>query len=127
MFSLLESLDKIEGLDVKRAYPGHGNPFSDMSTALEKARKRLRGFLENPKRVGNDLIRKIIVYTLMMKRGMEEETFFSYLMSTPWFVETVDFYFDGNYKKKYDDAMESFFKRGIAKRKDGRIFTTVKP
>lgn len=127
VFSLLESLDKIESLDVQRVYPGHGNPFSDVNTALEKARKRLRGFLENPKRVGNDLIRKIIVYTLMMKRGMEEETFFSYLMSTPWFVETVDLYFDGNYQKKYSDAMESFFKRGIAKRKNGRIFTTVKP
>ncbi len=127
VFSLMESLDKIENLDVKKVYPGHGNPFSDVNSALERTRKRLRSFLENPKRMGNDLIKKIIIYTLMMKRGTDEETFFNYLMTTPWFVETVDLYFDGGYEKKYQDAMQSFLKRGIVKRKEGRIFTTIKP
>ncbi|MBI5248998.1 MAG: MBL fold metallo-hydrolase [Desulfomonile tiedjei] len=127
VFSLMESLDKIQSLDVKMVYPGHGNPFSDVDSALEKARKRLRQFLENPKRIGNDLIKKIIVYTLMMKQGADEESLFDYLMTTPWFVETVNLYFEGNYRPKYDDAMHSFLKRGVVKRKDGRIFTTIKP
>lgn len=127
VFSLMESLDKIQRLDVKMVYPGHGEAFSNIDSALEKTKERLRHFLENPKRIGNDLIKKIIIYTLMMKRGADEETFFPYLMTTPWFAETVDLYFDGNYEKKYEDAMQGFLKRGIVKRLENRIYTTVKP
>lgn len=126
IFSLMESLGKLQRLDVKMVYPGHGEPFSNVDSALEKTKEQLLQYLENPKCIGNDLIKKIIIYTLMMKREADEETFFPYLMTTPWFVETVDLYFDGNYEKKYQDAMQGFLKRGIVKRKDGRIFTTVK-
>jgi len=127
VFSLMESLDKIERLDVRKVYPGHGNPFTNVKAAVEKAKKRLRQFLDNPKVMGNDLLKKIIIYTLMMKRGADEESFFNYLMSTPWFVETVDLYFNGNHEKKYLDTMQNFIKRGTVKRKDGKFVTIVKP
>ncbi len=126
-FSLLESLKKLEKLDVDTVYPGHGRPFSDMQEAILKAKRKLNGFIENPKRIGNDLIKKIIVYTLMMRRQVDEESFFENLMRTHWFRETVELYFDGAYRKKYDDTMKSFFQRGIVKSKDGKLYTTVKP
>jgi hydroxyacylglutathione hydrolase len=127
IFSMLESLEKISSLDIKVVFPGHGNPFHDVQGAIKKTKERLFSFLENPKRVGNDLIKKITIYTLMMKRSIDEETFYDYLMTTPWFVETVNLYFDGNYEKKYHDTMQGFFRRGIVKRKSGTLFTTVKP
>lgn len=127
LFRMMESLDRIAALDVKAVYPGHGRPFTDMAAAIEQSRKRLRGFLEDRRRIGNDLIKKIVVYTLMMKERLPEETFFGRLMSTPWYPETVDLYFDGAYQSKYDAIMKDFLSRGIVKREDGMLLTTVKP
>ncbi len=87
-FSMMESLTKIEKLDVKVVYPGHGSPFTDFRGTLARARNRLAAFMDNRQSVGADLLKKIIVYTLMMERRVQEEEFFQFLMTTPWFVET---------------------------------------
>lgn len=126
-FEMLASLQKLERLEVETVYPGHGKPFRDFSGAIEQARRRLKGFMENPRRIGNDLIKKIIIYTLLMRRGLDEETFFQRLLNTYWFRETVDLYFAGDYRAKYDQIMRDFFNRGIVKSRDGKLFTTVRP
>ncbi len=126
-FAMMESIHRLEQLPVEMVYPGHGKAFSDVSGAIERARKRLSGFIQDRRRMGNDLLKKIIVYTLMMKREMEEATFYDHLMTTPWFVETVDLYFDGVYKGTYDQIMNGFLDRGIIKRMNGMVYTTVKP
>jgi hydroxyacylglutathione hydrolase len=125
-FSLLESLERLEKLDVKTAYPGHGAPFSNMQEAISSAKRKLNGFLANPTRIGSDLIKKIIIYTLMMRRQADEASFFEDLMQTHWFKETVELYFHGAYRKKYDDTMKGFFQRGIVKNQGGKLYTTVK-
>ncbi|MGB6068532.1 MAG: MBL fold metallo-hydrolase [Desulfomonilaceae bacterium] len=125
-FSMIESLEKLEKLEVKMVYPGHGRPFSNMQEAILKAKQRLNGFLANPKRIGKDLIKKIIIYTLMMRDQVDEDSFFDDLMQTYWFKETVEFYFNGSYRSKYDEIMKSFFRRGIVKSKGGKLYTTVK-
>jgi len=126
VFSVLDSLALLERLDVRMVYPGHGRPFSDVGAAIARTRKRLQGFLANRKRIGNDLLKKIIVYTLMMRHPVNEATFLDDLMATPWFPETVDHYFGNDYRRKFDDIMTDFFRRGIVKRKDGTLFTMVK-
>ncbi|MFH0958871.1 MAG: hypothetical protein V1897_09230, partial [Pseudomonadota bacterium] len=100
---MLESLEKLEKLEVKAVYPGHGRPFTDMASALGKTRRRLKAFLQNKTRIGNDLLKKIIVYMLMMKKGVEEASFFDHLMTTHWYCETVDLYFGGKYRFKYEE------------------------
>jgi hydroxyacylglutathione hydrolase len=127
VFSLLESLEKLEKLDVKTVYPGHGRPFRDISKALSKARKRLSEYLDDPTKMGSDLLKKILIYTLMMKNGIDERSFFQYLLTTPWFSETVDYYFNGDYERKYIETVKDFSLRGIIKADRHKIFTTVKP
>jgi hydroxyacylglutathione hydrolase len=127
VFSLLDSLEKLARLDVKIVYPGHGKPFTDMHAALARARKKLAEYLRNPAKIGSDLLKKIVVYTLMMKHGAEEESFYQYLLTTPWFVETVDFYFNGEYESKFIEIMNNFSRRGIIKIDSKKIFTTVNP
>jgi glyoxylase-like metal-dependent hydrolase (beta-lactamase superfamily II) len=127
LMTVQETLDKLAALDVDVVYPGHGKPFVDFEGALAQAGKRVAHYLDHREEVGNDLLKKIIVYTLMMKEGFEEERFFSYLRGTRWFVDTVDHYFEGRYQEKYQDIMKGFFKRGIVKQDKGTLFTTVKP
>ena len=127
IYSLLESLEKLRDLDVRIVYPGHGAPFTGLDEAVRRAVTRLEQYLGDGTRIGNDLLKKIIVYTLMMKRGADEESFFPYLMTTPWFVETIDLYFGADYRTKYDNIMKRFLQKGIVKSENGRISTTVAP
>jgi hydroxyacylglutathione hydrolase len=127
LFDMQASLHKIENLEVQTVYPGHGKPFYDMPKAIARSKQRIDNFLRNPEAIGDDLLKKIIVYTLMMKKIMPADTLFDYLMDTYWFKETVDLYFKGQYQTKYDAVMNSFLGRGIIKLENNDLYTTVKP
>lgn len=127
VFQMENSLEKIESLEVKTVYPGHGKPFNDMNQAISKCKKRLKRFLLDREMMGNDLIKKIFVYTILMKKKVKEDDFFPFLMNTIWFKETVDLYFNSEYDIKYNDIMNAFFKRGIIYRENGSLYTAVKP
>ena len=127
LFHMQASLEKIENLEVQMVYPGHGKPFANMPKAIARSKKRIDNFLRHPEAVGDDLLKKIIVYTLMMKTVMPADRFLGYLMDTYWFKETVDRYFNGQYEAKYDEIMNSFLRRGIVKQENNDLLTTVKP
>lgn len=127
LFSHLDSLERLAGLEIERVYPGHGPPFTGVKEALAKARRRCREYLTNPQRLGNDLLKKILIYTLLMHRGVQEAGFLEHLKGTPWFKETVDLYFEGAYQAKYEEIMEGLLKRGLVKREGGQLLSTVRP
>jgi glyoxylase-like metal-dependent hydrolase (beta-lactamase superfamily II) len=127
LFRMMESYDKIESLDVKIIYPGHGGAFTDFKAALSKSRKKISNLIENRELVGSDILKKITVYTLLMRKAIAEEEFFALLMDTIWFRETIDLYFNGEYELKYDDVIENFIRRGIFRRQKGDLITVVKP
>lgn len=127
LFSFQESLEKIESLNVNRVYPGHGKPFTQFKDAVASCKDKLNRYLEHPERIGTDLLKKIMIYTLMMHLSVQADTFFDHLMETWWFKETVDLYFNKDYETKYQQILESFLARGIVKQKEGQFFTTVKP
>ena len=127
VFSLLESLDKLESLAVKAVFPGHGRPFTDIAGAVARAKIRLKGYLDDPTKIGSDLLKKILIYTLMMKNGVDEGSFFKHLLTTPWFPETVDYYFNGEYERKYNEIVKELSLRGIVKTDRQKMITTVRP
>jgi hydroxyacylglutathione hydrolase len=127
LFHMLESLQKIEKLEVQMVYPGHGPPFQDMHKAITRSKKRIENFLQHPEAIGEDVLKKIIVYTLMMNKVIPTASLYGYLMQTCWYKETVDLYFKGRYEAKYEEILNSFLKRGIIKSDNGNLYTTVKP
>ena len=126
-YRMLESLAKLQALEVNMVYPGHGPAFADMNAAIGRSRKRLHGFLANRALIGQDLLKKIIIYTLLMRRSVHRDDFFGLLMTTHWFKETVDLYFDAQYQPLYDHIMEEFIRRGLVKDANGLLWTTVRP
>ena len=127
LFEALESLDKLAALDVDWVYPGHGAPFNDMHGAIALSQKRINSYLKDRERLGADLLKRIFIYTLLMKRAVPEDTFFSDLMDTHWFRETVDFYFNGEYEIKFRQICDGLIQRNMVQRSDGKLLTTVKP
>ncbi|MBN2125866.1 MAG: MBL fold metallo-hydrolase [Deltaproteobacteria bacterium] len=125
--ALAASLERLSGLDVERVYPGHGRPFTDFRRAVSRSMKRLRAYLSGRERIGMDLLKKIIIYTLLMKKAVPAESLFPWLMGTRWFRETVDLYFDGAYRSTYDGIMRDFLRRDVVRREGGVLHTTVRP
>ena len=77
--------------------------------------------------MGVDLLKKILVYTLLMRPSFPEVSFFDYLMTTHWFPETVDFYFGGGYKATYDWMLNELIQRKIIVRDCGGLLARVPP
>lgn len=127
LFNMQESLERLEALEVKIVYPGHGRPFTDFKKALAQSQERIKKYMQNQDRLGNDVLKKIIIYTLLMKKAFPEDAFFGHLMGTYWFKETVDLYFNGEYETKYKEIMHGFIQRGIVKLEDHKLVATVKP
>jgi hypothetical protein len=68
-----------------------------------------------------------MIYTLMMRKTVDNDSFFDDLMQTHWYKETVDLYFNAEYQATYEAIMKDFRKRGIVKTQNGIMSTTVRP
>jgi glyoxylase-like metal-dependent hydrolase (beta-lactamase superfamily II) len=125
--TMLASLEKISRLAVDQVYPGHGLPFGDFPTALRRAQGRLEGYLKEPARIGWDLVKKIAIYTLMMKARIPVGQFFDLLMQTAWYPETVEAYLEGDYHAVFERLVTSLSARGLIRQHQDHWVTTVKP
>ncbi|MFH0845044.1 MAG: MBL fold metallo-hydrolase [Pseudomonadota bacterium] len=127
LFRMMESLERLESLDVHRVYPGHGSPFADFKGALARSKEKVKDYMDHGEKCGAGLLKKILVYTILIHKRVDEKQFFLQLMEGHWFKETIDLYFDSEYQKKYFELIADFVDRGILERKDGKLFATVKP
>ncbi|MFC1811767.1 MBL fold metallo-hydrolase [Thermodesulfobacteriota bacterium] len=127
LFQMRDSLDRLESLDVNMVYPGHGAPFSDVRQAISRSKKRIESYMLEKEKIGSDLLKRIMIYTLLMKRAVNAETFFSHLMNTIWFKETIDLYFNSEYNLKYNEIVSSFIERGIICYENSNLVTVVRP
>lgn len=123
----MESLEKIASLDVHTVYPGHGGIIRNPKRAMEKCRRRIENFMKDPAKLGQDHLKKILVWALLMKKGYPKDDFFNYLMTTHWFKAVVSSYFEAKYHEKFNEVIEEFLERNIVIIKDGYYHTTVKP
>lgn len=122
----LSSLEKLARLDAKLVLPGHGPPFADFVEAVGRTRSRLERLIAEPEQVGRDIVRKILTYTLLMHGPVAEEGFFDSLMATQWYPEAVDTYLGGDRKAVYEHELEALVRKGVVRRRDTLLDTTVK-
>ena len=59
------TLDLIESLDAQTVIPGHGTPFTDVASALLRARSRLAAFRADPRRHARHGIKALAKYHLL--------------------------------------------------------------
>ncbi|MBU0516435.1 MAG: MBL fold metallo-hydrolase, partial [Proteobacteria bacterium] len=123
----LDSVAKLAGLQVELVLPGHGKPFTDFQGAIRRVAERLRGFRDDPPKMGRDQIKKILVYAVMMKDGLPEKGLLDYLMSVPWYPDTVDLFFDSTYEATLNEVLSELSERGILYVEHGQYRTTVEP
>jgi glyoxylase-like metal-dependent hydrolase (beta-lactamase superfamily II) len=127
LFWLLQSLKRLHALEVEMVYPGHGRPFTDFKAALEKSMDKVQRYLEDKEKLGNDQLKKILVYTLLMRKGLNQDQLFEELMHSYWFPETINFYFNEKHAEKYQQIIQELVHKNVIQRKDGILYPAVKP
>lgn len=83
-----EVLDLIAGLPVKRVVPGHGRPFADVASSLERARQRLAALRADPARHGRHAVKVLIKYHMMEEQRQPLPALLEWAASAP-LLETV--------------------------------------
>lgn len=76
------TLEAIAKLDVRVVIPGHGEPFTGVAAALDRAMRRLEAFEADPMRLARHAPRVILVYALLHRRRLV-------LSELPAYVERV--------------------------------------
>lgn len=76
-------LDLIATLPVRVVIPGHGAPFTDVASALARARSRLAGFKADPARHVRHAVKVLVVYHLMEVRRQPLEDLLDWAWHTP--------------------------------------------
>ncbi len=84
-----DTLDLIAELDVRTVIPGHGEPFTDVAEALDRAYQRTRAFEADEVRVARHALKGLLAFTLLHRRRMP-------LATLPAYVERVGIYRDVN-------------------------------
>lgn len=76
-------LDLIEHLPVQLVVPGHGAPFTDVASALQRARTRLAGFRADPARHAKHAAKVLLKYHLMEEREQALDALLAWCARTP--------------------------------------------
>ena len=82
-----ETLDAIAGLGVKVVIPGHGDPFTGIDSALERAYSRLDALAADELRMVRALLKTMFAFSLLDRRKMNLQELPAYLQRTPLYAE----------------------------------------
>ncbi len=83
------TVEMLAGLDLRVVIPGHGEPFTDVATALERARQRVAAFEADPLRLARHALKVNLVFSLLDKERLP-------LADLPEYLDRVGLYRDFN-------------------------------
>jgi len=64
------TLDMIAALDVRTVIPGHGEVFTDVAAALERAYQRTAAFEADDERVARHALKVVLTFSLLARRSL---------------------------------------------------------
>jgi glyoxylase-like metal-dependent hydrolase (beta-lactamase superfamily II) len=89
------TLDRFSALRVQRVIPGHGRPFDDMPAAIDRARRRLDGFIADPRKHALHAAKVLIKFHLLETQVETWNVLTEWLRFTPYFGAVLDAHFAG--------------------------------
>jgi len=83
------TLDMIAGLPVRVVIPGHGEVFTDVGAALERAYRRTESFEADDARMARHALKVVLTFSLLARRAMR-------IADLPAYVARIGIYRDLN-------------------------------
>ena len=82
-----QTLDLIESLKPIWVIPGHGAVFNNVDAALEVARKKLDGFVQNPQKHGRYGAKVLLKFKLLELNQVENKAFRAWATGVPYLIQ----------------------------------------
>jgi glyoxylase-like metal-dependent hydrolase (beta-lactamase superfamily II) len=112
------TLEQLAKLDVRIVIPGHGQPFSDFSAALERSFSRLRALEADPMRMARNVLKVMLTFSLLERGRLPLSTLAAYLDGIPIYREYNALYF-GLSAQALADLLVQELTRAAAIRRSG--------
>lgn len=81
------TLERIAALAPRWVIPGHGAPFTDAPGAIARARRRLDAFAADPRKNARHVLKALLAFALLAKRGMRQAEVAEYCAAVPCYGE----------------------------------------
>ena len=121
IYRLLESLDRLARLPLKRSYSGHGAACDQPLAAIDAARRRYDKWLDDPQKIGWHACKRIFTYALMLYDGMTETECRAYLLRAGWFLDYSRHIFDTEPVDFVAPMLDELIRSGAARWHDGKL------
>lgn len=122
---LMESLTRLAELPVTRMFPGHGPIVNDGPAAIEKCIQRLAHFLETPLAMGLDQLKKILIYTVMMRGPLTGADLFDLLKRSIWFPEVCSLYLGGDLDRGFKGPLDELLGKGVLELRGDLLYSRL--
>ncbi|TWG82252.1 glyoxylase-like metal-dependent hydrolase (beta-lactamase superfamily II) [Cupriavidus gilardii J11] len=86
-------LERIAQLDVDLVIPGHGSPFTDVGSALERASGRLAYLRDDPRRNASHALRVLVKFKLLEQRRIDRGALLQWMADAPLMARVRSRYF----------------------------------
>ena len=117
------TLDLVERLQPATVIPGHGPVFTAAQQAIDYARQRLAGFVQNPAKHLQYAAKVLIKFKLLEARRLPLEALMDWVSSTPYFSTTLRRHFgDANLSDATTALLHDLVRSGAARLQDGVVF-----
>lgn len=80
-----DTLDRLASLPAHIGYSGHGPAIINLPQALERARRRVQSWREQPERIAWHACKRVFAHALMLTGGATEAELAPMLLACPWF------------------------------------------
>lgn len=117
----LESLRRLARLNISLILPGHGPIIDQPEAALERCLTRAQAFVQRPELAGQDQMRKILLYHLLMHPPMDRAGLANQLKQATWFQEACQQYFEGKQEQTLHQYLDDLMGRGLIQEDQGRL------
>ncbi len=115
------TIEMLATLDIRVVIPGHGEPFTDIAGAIARARKRVKTFAADSRRIARHALKANFMFALLDKQRMS-------LAEVPAYLDRVGIYREFNAlffrlppERLAELMIGELEKAGAAKRKDGWV------
>lgn len=117
-----ETLEMLARLPIDIVIPGHGAPFNDIDTALQRAFRKLDHFSQHFEKLVWHALKVLVAFALMEKRGLPREQFADFVLALPFAVDLNQRYLglpESDFPAHIEAALST---AGALQEQDGRLF-----
>ena len=119
------TLDLIERLAPRTAIPGHGPVFHGIAQALDVARRRLDGFVQNPRRHALYGAKVLLKYKLLEWQQISTADLMAWAQATPYFGLLRTRHFADQAPQEWLASLADELVRSGAARREGELLVNV--